>query len=62
MIAASQGYDLALESIRNHYVKGFVTKEQFSEVLHAYQAAVDAMRSEQRDMALVAEAHVKAKK
>jgi hypothetical protein len=34
------------------YVKGFVTKEQFSEALHAFQAAVDAMRSEQRDMAI----------
>jgi hypothetical protein len=44
------------------YVEGFVTREQFSEALCAYQAAVDAMRSEQRDMALVAEAHVKAKK
>jgi hypothetical protein len=51
IIAAAQGHDVALESIRNWYVKGFVTKEQFCESRLAHQAAVDATRSQHRDAA-----------
>jgi hypothetical protein len=59
MIAASQGHDGALDSIRDWCADGIVTKEQLSEALRAHQAAVDAMRSEQRDMAPVYDARVK---
>lgn len=48
MIAASQGHDGALATIREWYVKGFVTKDQFAQALRAHKAAVDATKSEQR--------------
>ena len=47
IIAANLGHDLALETLREAYKKGCVSKEDFWLFVHKYQAAVDATKSEE---------------
>ena len=49
MIAASLGHDLSLKNLRICYEDGDVSKEDFAMALRAHHAAVDAMKSPQRD-------------
>jgi hypothetical protein len=51
IIAAKQGYVGALEVLRGEYAKGRISKESFAAALRAYQAAVDATKSPQREAA-----------
>ena len=53
IIAANHGYDYddAIEVFRDCYAQGLVRKEEFATALRAYQAAVDATKSPQRDEA-----------
>jgi hypothetical protein len=51
IIAASLGDDLSLKSIREEYADGNVSKEDFASALRAHQAALDAMKSPQREVA-----------
>jgi len=49
IIAANHGYDDAIEVLRDCYAQGLVRKEEFATALRAYQAAVDATKSPQRE-------------
>jgi len=50
-ITASLGYDDSLEDLRECYAEGSVQKEDFAAALRAHQAAVDATKSLERDVA-----------
>ena len=51
IIAANLGHDLSLQSLKVAYKDELVSKEDFASVLRAHKAAVDAMKSPQRDEA-----------
>jgi len=51
IIAANLGHEKSMEALRKHYSLGNVTKEEFDTTLLSHQAAIDAMKSEQRDAA-----------
>ena len=53
VIAAKQGLELAIDFLKKRYTNGdgAVSKEVFAEALRGYQAALDLMKSPQRDAA-----------
>ncbi len=51
IIAANLGYHDSLERLRQLYAKGNASKEDYAAALRAYQAAVDATKSRERDEA-----------
>jgi TPR repeat protein len=51
IIAAKLGYDLALDALKMCYREGSVSKENYAAALRAQQAAMDAMKSPQREAA-----------
>jgi tetratricopeptide (TPR) repeat protein len=53
IIAANQGFDDALDVVKQGFRKGYVSKEEYASTLRGHQAAVDATKSEQRDAAYV---------
>ena len=52
IIAANLGHEQSLQALKVAYKDEFVSKEDFTAALRAYQAAVDATKSPQRDAAL----------
>eukprot|EP00984_Skeletonema_dohrnii_P005515 scaffold1943_cov85-Skeletonema_dohrnii-CCMP3373.AAC.2 len=55
IIAAKLGDDDSLESLKDAFGKGYVSKEDFAAALRGHQAAVDATKSPQRDEAELAQ-------
>ncbi len=51
IIAANLGDDMALQRLKQCYVHGEVSKEDFAAALRAHQTAVDATKSKQREAA-----------
>ena len=51
VIAAKLGSDNAMKSLRGGFADGFVSKEDFEAALHGHQAAMDATKSSQRELA-----------
>jgi tetratricopeptide (TPR) repeat protein len=51
IIAANLGYENSMKSLWGHYSRGNITKEDLDATLRAHQAAIDAMKSAQRDAA-----------
>ena len=51
IIAANLGLDDAINALKEYYKHGFVSKEDYAAALGAHKAAVDAMKSPQRDAA-----------
>ena len=51
IIAAKLGLDMALEMVKQGFVHGAVSNEDYAAALRGHQAAVDATKSEQRDAA-----------
>ncbi len=51
VIAANLGCDLSLKHIKDLFVEGIVSKEDYAAALGGYQAAVDATKSAERDEA-----------
>ena len=51
MISAGAGYNDSVKNIRQLYLDGNATKEDYSNALLAYQAYLEDVRSEQRDKA-----------
>jgi TPR repeat protein len=49
IIAANLGQDLALKPIKQLFVQGIVSKEEYAAALRGHQAAVDATKSAERD-------------
>lgn len=51
IIAANLGYDLALQGVKDLFVKGIVRKEDYAAALRACQTAVDETKSAERKIA-----------
>jgi antirestriction protein len=51
IIAANVGHNQSMEKVKEMYQEGFVSKDDFAAALRAHKAAVDAMKSPQRDAA-----------
>ena len=51
IIAGKLGNDMSLENLKSNYREGLVSKEDFAAALRGHQAAVDATKSPQREMA-----------
>eukprot|EP00984_Skeletonema_dohrnii_P038555 scaffold41902_cov78-Skeletonema_dohrnii-CCMP3373.AAC.2 len=51
IIGAKLGNDHSLGNLKKRYREGLVSKEDFAAALHGHQAAVDATKSPQREMA-----------
>ena len=51
LISAKMGFIDSLEAIKESFVGGLVTKEQYTEALKGYQNAVEEMKSHERDEA-----------
>ena len=51
MIAAGHGDTDCLESIKQRYLRGFATKDDYTKALRSYQAYLDEIKSKQRDQA-----------
>jgi tetratricopeptide (TPR) repeat protein len=51
MIAAGQGHDNAIEALSRLYAIGTISQDVFAAALRAHQAAVDATKSPQREVA-----------
>jgi hypothetical protein len=49
IIAANLGYHDSLELIKKLYIQGHATKEDYADALRAYQVAVDATKSAERE-------------
>ena len=54
MIAAGAGYDKSLNQIRQGYLDGHATKDDFEKALRTHKEANDEMKSDQRDAAAAA--------
>ena len=51
IIAANVGFDLSMKALWTHYSDGNITKEDLEATLRTHKAAIDAMKSEDRDAA-----------
>ena len=51
IIAANLGHDVSVEKLKEFYAQGGVNKEDFAAALRGHHAAVDAMKSPQREAA-----------
>ena len=51
IIAANLGHDKSMENVNKLYKKGFVSKDDYDSTLRAQKAAIDAMKSPQREAA-----------
>ena len=51
MIAAGCGDDDSLKQIKQLFMKGHVTRDEYSKALKAYQAYLSEIKSDQRDAA-----------
>jgi hypothetical protein len=49
IIAANLGYDLSMKALWTHYAAGNITKEELDATLRTHQAAVDEMKSPERE-------------
>lgn len=56
MIAAGAGHDDSLRNIRECFVQGHATKEEFEKALRGHKEATDEMTSDQREEAAAADA------
>ena len=53
IIAANQGFDESLDALKEMFKAGFLTKEDYATALRGHKAAVDALKSPQREAAEV---------
>ena len=51
MISAGDGHDESLKAIREEFMRGNATKDDFEKALRAHQAAKNEMKSDQREAA-----------
>ena len=51
LIAVGCGHDLSLKKIREFYVNGHATKDDYAKALRAHQEYIDSIKSPQRDEA-----------
>ena len=51
-IAASAGHKVSLDAVKDGYMDGYVTKDQYTKALRSYQTRQDEAKSDTRDKAL----------
>ena len=51
LISAKMGYKTSVETIKEMFVEGLATKEQYGEALRGFQDAEEEMKSHDRDEA-----------
>jgi tetratricopeptide (TPR) repeat protein len=51
IIAANLGYDISLKVIKDFFMEGILSKEEYAAALRGYQAAVNALKSVDREKA-----------
>ena len=51
MIAAGSGYHDSLKMIKQFYLDGYATRDDYAKALKAYQAYLDEVKSDVRDKA-----------
>ena len=51
MISAGAGFDKSLKAIRQYFVSGHATKDDFEKALRSHKESRDEMKSDQRDAA-----------
>ena len=51
IIAANLGDDRSMKELKQGYEEGLVSKDEYTATLHAYQTAVDATKSQKREVA-----------
>ena len=51
MISANMGHEKSVENIKEFFMNGAATKEQYTEALKGYQDAVEETKSHDRDEA-----------
>jgi len=51
MMAARAGMKESLDRVKNGFMKGLVTKDEYANTLRAYQKRQDEMKSDERDKA-----------
>ena len=51
MLAVGSGYNVSLENIKQMFMNGDATKDDYTKALQAYQANLDEIKSAQRDEA-----------
>jgi TPR repeat protein len=51
IIGSNLGHDQSLKGLKDLYAEGYVSKEEYANALRAYQASVDATKSEEREKA-----------
>jgi len=54
IISARAGHNLSLDNVKQGYMHGLVTKEEYANTLREYQKSQDEMTSDARDKALTA--------
>ena len=54
LISARTGYKLSLDAVKQGFMAGYVTKDQYANTLREYQKSQHEMKSEARDIALTA--------
>ena len=52
MIAVEFGNNGSLKNIKQMYSNGYATRDDYAKALHAYQAYISAIKSDQRDKAV----------
>ena len=52
-IAARAGYQPSLDLVKEGYMRGHITKEEYANTLREYQTSQDEMKSKARDKAAV---------
>jgi len=62
IIAVNLGHSHSLDAVKSCYRQGFVSKEDLAKALRAHQAALDAMKSPQRDEANAIRDYMKSRK
>ena len=53
-LAAKAGYKPSLETVKEGYMRGNVTKDEYANTLKEYQKSQDEMKSDAREKALAA--------
>ena len=56
MMSAGAGYDESLKEIRQCFMRGEATKDDFEKALRAHKEAIDEMKSDQRETAAASRA------
>ena len=57
MNAAKAGFKPSLDAVKNGFMSGIVTKDEYADTLRAYQERHDEMKSDDRDQAAARGVH-----